>query len=76
MGLHELATNALKFGALSDPSGRIEIRWEVLVDAEPLLRLSWTERNGPKVVPPASRGFGLRLIEAEPGARPFGAAPK
>ena len=63
MGLHELATNALKYGALSDPLGRIEIRWSILDHDDKLLRLTWTERNGPKVVAPTRRGFGLRLIE-------------
>jgi PAS domain S-box-containing protein len=63
MGLHELATNALKFGALSDASGRVEIRWETTGGEEPLLRFFWTERNGPNVSPPDRQGFGLRLLE-------------
>ena len=63
MGLHELLTNALKYGALSVASGNVEIRWEVAKGAEPLLRLIWTERGGPLVAPPTRRGFGTQLIE-------------
>ncbi len=64
MAMHELATNAVKYGALSSPEGRVEVVWAV--DPAPggrRLRLAWTERNGPQVTPPARRGFGSRLIE-------------
>jgi two-component system CheB/CheR fusion protein len=64
MALHELATNALKYGALSTPSGRINIVWSVNGTAEaPRLKLRWTESGGPAVAPPKQRGFGSRLIE-------------
>lgn len=63
MCLNELATNALKYGALSNEEGRVEMRWEVTQDAEPLLRLTWTERHGPAVAAPKFRGFGSRFIE-------------
>ena len=68
MGLHELATNALKYGALSREggAGRVEIRWEVVPGGDaagPRFRLAWTERGGPPVSPPARRGFGTRLVE-------------
>jgi len=63
MGLHELATNALKYGALSDAAGRVEIRWETTGGDDPSLCLVWTERNGPLVSQPVRRGFGTRLIE-------------
>ncbi|HTK35790.1 MAG TPA: MEDS domain-containing protein [Caulobacteraceae bacterium] len=60
LALHELATNAAKYGALSVQAGRIEIRWLF----EPgRLRLIWQERGGPRVSPPARRGFGSRLLE-------------
>lgn len=60
--LHELTTNAAKYGALSAPDGRIEVRWSVL--ASPArLRLSWAETGGPPVAPPGRRGFGTDLIE-------------
>ena len=62
MGLHELATNAVKYGALSVEPGYVEIRWDVTKNATPLLRMIWTERGGPTVVPPARRGFGTGLM--------------
>jgi two-component sensor histidine kinase/PAS domain-containing protein len=60
LALHELATNAAKYGALSRPEGRVELRWEVQAGR---LNLSWRESGGPRVVPPTRRGFGSRLIE-------------
>ncbi len=63
MALHELATNAVKYGALSGPAGHVEIRWAVVPGAEPLFRLSWEETGGPPVAPPTHRGFGSRLVE-------------
>lgn len=64
LALHELSTNAIKYGALSEPGGRIRIRWETYSDQERLrFRLVWTERGGPPVRPPQSRGFGSRMIE-------------
>jgi two-component sensor histidine kinase len=62
MALHELATNAARHGALSLPEGRLQVRW-VLGDDGTGLRLTWRESGGPPVAPPASQGFGLRLIE-------------
>jgi PAS domain S-box-containing protein len=62
--LHELATNAVKHGALSAPGGRVRVGWEV-VEAGGVrrLRLRWEERGGPRVVgPPAARGFGTALV--------------
>jgi PAS domain S-box-containing protein len=63
MALHELATNAAKYGALSTPDGHVAIRWSAEAGSPPRMRLCWTERGGPVVVPPARRGFGSRLIE-------------
>jgi two-component sensor histidine kinase len=71
MVLHELATNAAKYGALSEERGRIEIDWTLADDdgaAE--LRISWRERDGPTVAPPRRRGFGLTMIERSLGAEP------
>lgn len=74
MILHELCTNAFKYGALSSSTGRVSIRWNILRDAEPpRLALQWVERGGSRVDPPARRGFGSRMIEkglaAELGGR-------
>jgi len=61
MLLHELATNAAKFGALSLPEGKVEIAWSV--DGLGTLAFSWAERGGPPVSRPAHSGFGSRMIE-------------
>ncbi|MFC7739051.1 PAS domain S-box protein [Roseomonas sp. GCM10028921] len=63
MVLHELATNAAKYGALSVPGGKLEVKWRVDHSAG-TLRIDWIESGGPPVSPPARRGFGSRLIEA------------
>ncbi|MBI1407740.1 MAG: PAS domain-containing protein [Caulobacter sp.] len=59
MIIHELATNASKYGALSAGGGRVEIRWSVEGGAR---SLCWRERGGPPTTPPAAAGFGSRLI--------------
>ena len=62
--LHELATNAVKHGALSAPEGRVRVGWAVEeAEGGRRLRLRWEERGGPRGRPPAARGFGTRLIE-------------
>lgn len=64
MIVHEIATNAAKYGALSNETGRVTLEWEVIADApKPRLRLIWTEIGGPPVTAPVQRGFGSRLIE-------------
>ena len=64
MIVHEIATNAAKYGALSNENGTIRLDWEIITeDARPKLRLIWTEAGGPHVVTPVQRGFGSRLIE-------------
>ncbi|MCR5879183.1 PAS domain-containing sensor histidine kinase [Phenylobacterium sp. J367] len=60
MALHELGTNAAKYGALSVAEGRVAVRWE---REDGALQLVWQERGGPPVVPPTRQGFGSRLIE-------------
>ena len=62
MALHELCTNAIKYGALSVDRGRVAIRWTIR-DSEPSFRFSWQESGGPPVSKPPRRGFGSRLIE-------------
>jgi CheY-like chemotaxis protein len=61
MVLHELVTNAAKYGALSAPDGRVTLTWAV--EAEGPLRLNWGESGGPPVSVPQHRGFGSKLIE-------------
>ena len=63
MALHELATNAAKYGALSSPGGRVAISARTDGADGPRLRISWRESGGPPVGQPARRGFGTRLIE-------------
>ncbi len=64
MALHELATNAVKYGALSNASGTVDLAWTVdRHGTPPRLKLRWTEKGGPPVAPPSRRGFGTRLIE-------------
>jgi two-component sensor histidine kinase len=62
MTLNELCTNTTKFGALSEPAGRVDIAW-ALEPGGQRLNLTWTEKNGPKVRSPDRRSFGTRLIE-------------
>ena len=61
--LHELVTNAVKYGALSNHTGHVEIAWSVSGNGDAAqFTLSWHELGGPPVNPPASKGFGSRLI--------------
>jgi two-component sensor histidine kinase len=59
--LHELATNAAKYGALSLAEGRVRVEWSCAADRQLVLR--WTEAGGPPVSPPTRKGFGTRMIE-------------
>jgi PAS domain S-box-containing protein len=59
---HELATNAVKYGALSVDAGRVDLTWAIQGPRD-RLRLTWVEAGGPPVAPPTRRGFGSRLIE-------------
>ncbi|MBH0237969.1 HWE histidine kinase domain-containing protein [Methylobrevis albus] len=63
MVLHELATNAVKYGALSAAGGQVRVRWEVAADSGDLT-LSWIERGGPPVTAPTKKGFGTSLIHS------------
>jgi two-component system CheB/CheR fusion protein len=66
MVLHELATNAGKYGALTEPNGRVSIQWvRALGKRGEDLAFQWTEIGGPPVAPSAKRGFGLKLIDKE-----------
>jgi PAS domain S-box-containing protein len=66
LALHELATNAHKYGSLSEPDGQVSIRWNFCEDASKL-KLVWQERGGPKVTPPERSGFGRAMIETVVG---------
>ena len=62
--LHELATNAIKYGALACPQGRVDLEWSV-TDREPLeLTISWRESGGPKVTVPSRLGYGTRYLRS------------
>lgn len=66
MALHELMTNAAKYGALSVPEGRVGVHWTLeRIEGGERLDLAWTETGGPTVVEPTRRGFGSRLIERQ-----------
>ena len=60
LATHELATNAAKYGALSNDTGRVAMTWRVEDGA---FAFEWVESGGPPVTPPGSRGFGSKLIE-------------
>lgn len=63
--LHELATNAVKHGALSQPGGKVSVSWSRVADTDPpQLRFIWSERGGPPVREPERRGFGLTVLAA------------
>lgn len=65
LSLHELSTNAVKYGALSTRGGRVTLDWEFPdPEDETHLRLCWSESGGPAVEPPTRRGFGTRMIES------------
>jgi two-component sensor histidine kinase len=59
--LHELTTNAVKYGALSTAEGRLSVRWSI--DEEGSLTLRWREEGGPPVAAPTRRGFGSEVLE-------------
>lgn len=67
MAIHELATNAEKYGALSVPEGRVTVKWDIAGGGDDaLFTLRWEERGGPPARMPDRRGFGSRIIEEVP----------
>jgi chemotaxis family two-component system sensor kinase Cph1 len=60
LAVHELATNAIKYGSLTRGEGRVAVQWFV---QEGLLTLHWEERGGPAVTPPTRKSFGTKLLE-------------
>lgn len=64
--MHELATNAVKYGALSVPQGKVHVAWVTEIDEDtkrPTLALQWREIDGPPAIEPTRKGFGTRLIQ-------------
>jgi two-component sensor histidine kinase len=74
MALQELATNAVKYGALSNEAGTIDLTWRVSRATPPVLDLEWRETGGPPVAAPTRKGFGTRLIERSLAAETGGEA--
>ena len=62
MALHELATNAAKYGSLSGSQGAVRINWQVSNDADPTFSVWWTEEGGPPAAAPIRKGFGHLVI--------------
>jgi two-component sensor histidine kinase len=63
MGVHELATNAMKYGAFSNDTGKVTVSWTIGAAEPSMLTIEWRESGGPVVSAPVKRGFGSRLIE-------------
>lgn len=63
MALHELATNAVKYGSLSVPKGMVSIIWQFCHTKARVVELRWKERGGPLVIPPTRKGFGSKLVQ-------------
>lgn len=73
--LHELITNAIKYGALSHPEGYVDIVWRVAKASDPVLSLNWIETGGPPVREPTRQGYGTRYVRSAMGSL-FGSAPE
>jgi CheY-like chemotaxis protein len=71
LALHELATNAAKYGALSVPAGKVAVAWSIENDA---LRIAWRESDGPPVATPVRSGFGSKIINASVASQRGGSA--
>ncbi|NOT40069.1 MAG: PAS domain-containing protein, partial [Alphaproteobacteria bacterium] len=63
MALHEMGTNAAKYGALSNTTGTVHISWDRKLEPEPVFSMQWVEDGGPEVAPPSHQGFGRSVIE-------------
>lgn len=75
LALHELATNAAKYGALSNTTGRVHIRWSITLGKPAQFAFRWQEEGGPPVSPPTQNGFGTAVLEQVMGAH-FGVPPR
>ena len=75
LAIYELATNALKFGALSAPDGKVHVKWEVTdEEGERQFKLTWRELGGPPAIAPKKKGFGSAIIESMVARSVLGAA--
>lgn len=66
--LHELITNAIKYGALSHPDGKVDVVWELSTSDNPVFSLKWVEVGGPPVREPSRQGYGTRYVRSALGA--------
>lgn len=73
--LHELTTNAIKYGALSHPEGHVELVWSVAEDDSSEFSINWTEVGGPTVQEPTRQGYGTRYVRSALGSL-FGSVPQ
>lgn len=73
--LHELTTNAIKYGALSQKDGRVDVAWSISEEASPVFSMNWVETGGPKVVEPTRQGYGTKYVRSALGSL-FGSAPE
>jgi len=62
--LHELTTNAIKYGALSQKNGSIHIVWAISEESSRMFSLSWVETGGPEVVEPRRQGYGTKYVRS------------
>ncbi|WP_426237796.1 sensor histidine kinase [Pararhizobium sp. DWP1-1-3] len=73
--IHELITNAIKYGALLEKDGSVNIAWTISGHSPPMFSLHWTETNGPKVIEPTRQGYGTRYVRSALGSL-FGSPPQ
>ncbi len=72
LAIHELATNAIKYGALSTQSGSVSLTWDLTPGVRKRFTMDWKEKGGPRVTPPAAEGFGGRVIRHSVAHEPNG----
>lgn len=73
--LHELTTNAIKYGALSRKEGSVDVAWSISEEAPTVFSLHWVEADGPKVVEPTRQGYGTKYVRSALGSL-FGSKPE
>jgi two-component sensor histidine kinase len=69
LAIHELVTNAVKYGAFSNAAGEVKVSWQVEANGHgKVLKFRWCERRGPPVIPPTREGFGTSLLKSVLGS--------